>query len=235
MLEERLAGAGAIKASAQQSAKCCPYKIQALGNSGNKVCSEKHPGAGCVTAAPSLGSPLPPRQAANAAGHVGGPGLFAFKAQAPWHGLRQRTCPWQTRPPHRPWGQGVFRDAQSGFRSTPVHFQLQRLDPKAAVAAGFKGKKRDNDDVVPAEFAPALWAFFFFYYFCNLLNANVLGYPKITANAAAETVPAGDGPITHPTRAGLHGAAHRHASCRAPSQGQGDKRGGMIQPGFDFN
>lgn len=161
MLEERLAGAGAIKASAQQSGKCCPYKIQALGTSGNKVCSEKHPRARCVTAAPSLGSHLPPRQAANAAGHVGGPGLSAFKAQAPWHGLQQRTCPWQTQPPHRPWGQGVFWDTQSGFRSTPVHFQPQRLDPKASMAAGFKGKKRDNDDVIPAEFAPALRAFFF--------------------------------------------------------------------------
>lgn len=85
-------------------------------------------------------------------------------------------CPWQTWPPRRLWGQGVFWDTQSSFRSTPVQFQLQRLEPKAAVAAGFKGKKRDDDDdMIPAEFAPALHAFFFF---GHLLNMNMLGYPK---------------------------------------------------------
>lgn len=123
--------------------------------------------------------------------------------------LKQRMCPWQTWPPRRLWGQGVFWDTQSSFRSTPVQFQLQRLEPKAAVAAGFKGKKRDDDDMIPAEFAPALHAFFFFWSFIEHEHAWI---PKITAKAAAKMAPAGDDPITCPTRAGLYGTARGHAS-----------------------
>lgn len=125
---------------------------------------------------------------------------------------------------HAGGGKGVFGggirgcfEAQSGFHSTPVHFQPHSLDPKAAVAAGFKGKKRDNNDVILAEAAPALQAIFFL----SFIECGHVWIPTIRA-------PGGDELITCLPKAGLHRAAHGHASRHVPSQGQGDKRGGVY-------
>lgn len=97
------------------------------------------------------------------------------------------------------------------------------------MAVGFKGKKRDKDAVILAEFASELQAFLPF------IERECAWIPTITANAGAKTAPVGDDPMTCPRRAGLRGAAHGHASWHVPDQDQGDKRSGVIQSGFDFN
>lgn len=70
----------------------------------------------------------------------GGQGLSAFKAHAPCASSNGHAPGRHS--PHAGFGVGLFWDTQSGFRSIPVCFQPQRLDLKAAVAAGFEGKKR---------------------------------------------------------------------------------------------
>lgn len=76
-------------------------------------------------------------------------------------------------------------------------------------------------------------------FFLSFIERKRACIPTITANAAAETAPADYDPITCPTRTGLYGAAHGHASWHVPSQGQGDKRGSVIStdpsmPGYVF-
>lgn len=114
-------------------------------------------------------------------------------------------------------------DTRSGFHSTPVHSQPQSLEPKAAVAAGFKGKRRDNNDVMLAEAAPALQAMFCL----SFIGCGHVWIPTI--RAAVD-----DKLITCLSKAGLYRAAHGRASWHGPSQGQGDKRGGayLSMPGY---